>query len=330
MYLQKRCTSLWFMSTSFPTCTYRRDVHPFGSCERHSLHVLTEEMYIPLVHVNVIPYMYLQKRCTSLWFMSTSFPTCTYRRDVHPFGSCQRHSLHVLTEEMYIPLVHVNVIPYMYLQKRCTSLWFMSTSFPTCTYRRDVHPFGSCQRHSLHVLTEEMYIPLVHVNVIPYMYLQKRCTSLWFMSTSFPTCTYRRDVHPFGSCQRHSLHVLTEEMYIPLVHVNVIPYMYLQKRLHPFGSCQRHSPHVLTEEMCIHLVHVNVIPHMYLQKRCTSLWFMSTSFRTCTYRTDVHPFGSCERHSLHVLTEQMYIPLVHVNVIQYMYLQNRCTPLWFM
>ena len=57
-------------------------LYGFGSCERHS--ELTEEMYIPLVHVNVI--LNLQKRCTSL-------------------------------------LVHVNVI--LNLQKRCTSLWFM-------------------------------------------------------------------------------------------------------------------------------------------------------------------------------------------------------------
>ena len=86
---------------------------------------------------------------------------------------------------MYIPLVHVNVI--------------------------------------LNLL-EEMHIPLVHVNVM----------------------TYRRDVHPFGSCERH---LFTEEMHIPLVHVNVIP--------------------ELTEEIHIPLVHVNVILH--LQKRCTSL-----------------------------------------------------------
>ena len=165
--------------------TYRRDVHPFGSCERHSK--LTEEMYIPLVHVNVI--LNLQKRCSSLWFMWTSF--WTYRRSAHPFGSCERHS--ELAEEMYIPFVHVNVIPN--LQKRCSSLWFMWTSFWTYrrdvlslwfmwtsfwTYRRDAHSFGSCERHS--ELTEEMYIPLVHVNVI--LNLQKRFTSLWFMWTS--------------------------------------------------------------------------------------------------------------------------------------------------
>ena len=36
-----------------------------GSCERPSQ--LTEEMYIPLVHVNVL--LNLQKRCKSLWFM---------------------------------------------------------------------------------------------------------------------------------------------------------------------------------------------------------------------------------------------------------------------
>ena len=41
----------------------------FGSCECHSK--LTEEMYIPLVLVDVI--LDLQKRCTSLWFMWTSF-----------------------------------------------------------------------------------------------------------------------------------------------------------------------------------------------------------------------------------------------------------------
>ena len=105
-------------------------------------------------------------------------------------GSSTRHS--ELTEEMYIPLVHVDVIPN--LQKRCTSLWFMWTSFRT--YRRDVHPFGSCGRHS--ELTEEMYIPLVHVDVIPN--LQKRCTSLWFMWTSFRT--YRRDVPIQGKTLR--------------------------------------------------------------------------------------------------------------------------------
>ena len=99
------------MWTSF--WTYRRDVNPFYSCERHS--ELTEEMYIPLVHVNVI--LSWQKRCTSLLFMWTSF--WTYRRDVHPFCSCERHS--ELTEEMFIPFVHVNVI--LNLQKRCTSLW---------------------------------------------------------------------------------------------------------------------------------------------------------------------------------------------------------------
>ena len=40
-------------------------LYVIGSCERRS--ELTEEMYIPLVHVNVVPS--LQKRCTSLWFM---------------------------------------------------------------------------------------------------------------------------------------------------------------------------------------------------------------------------------------------------------------------
>ena len=247
-----------------------------GSCERHSQ--LTEEMYTPLVHVNVIPN--LQKRCTPLgscerhsqlteemytpWFMWTSFPT--YRRDVHPLvhvnvipnlqkkctplGSCERHSQ--LTEEMYTP-------------------WFTWTSFPT--YRRDVHPLvhvnvipnlqmrctplGSCERHSQ--LTDEMYTPWFMWTSFP-TYLQKRCTPLgscerhsqlteemytpWFMWTSFPT--YRRDVHP-------------------LVHVNVIPN--LQKRCTPLGSCERHSQ--LTEEMY-------------------TPWFMWTSFPT--YRRDVNPF----------------------------------------
>ena len=159
--------------------------------------------------------------------MWTSFQTD--RRDVHPFGSCERHSK--LTEEMYIPLVHVNVI--LNWQKRCTSLWFMWTSF--WTDRRDVHPFGSCERHSK--LTEEMYIPLVHVNVI--LNWQKRCTSLWFMWTSF--WTDRRDVHPFGSCGRHPK--LTEEMYIPLVHVNVIPNW--QKRCNPFETDTKGRPFVV-------------------------------------------------------------------------------------
>ena len=36
-----------------------------GSCERHS--ELTEEMYTPLVDVNVI--LNLQNTCTSLWLM---------------------------------------------------------------------------------------------------------------------------------------------------------------------------------------------------------------------------------------------------------------------
>ena len=128
------------------------------------LSVMTGTLLYISVHVNVI--LNLQERCTSLWFMSASFST--YRRDVHPFGSCERHSQ--LTGEMYIPLVHVSVI--LNLQERCTSLWFMWTSFST--YRRDVHPFGSCERHSQH--TGEMYIPLVHVSVI--LNLQERCTSL--------------------------------------------------------------------------------------------------------------------------------------------------------
>ena len=105
---------------------------------------------------------------------------------------------------MHIPLVQVYVI--LNLQKRCTSLWFMYTSF--WTYRRDAHPF-------------------------------------FFMWMSF--WTDRREAHPFGWCERHS--ELTEDV-------------------HPFGSCERHSER--TEEMHIPLVHVYVI--LNLQKRYTSLW----------------------------------------------------------
>ena len=53
-----------------------------------------------------------------------------------------------------------------------------------------------------------MCIPLVHVTVIPYMYLQNRYTSLWFMLPSFPTCTYRRDVHPFETDTKGRLFIV--------------------------------------------------------------------------------------------------------------------------
>ena len=170
-------------------------MHPFGSCERHSR--LTEEMYIPLVHVNVILdiylSIYLSRSLADRWGTTVDFTT-SFLHSSWFSALCNTSSASRHTEEMYIPLVHVNVI--LNLQKRCTSLWFMWTSF--WTYRRDAPPFGSCERHSR--LTEKMYIPLVHVNVI--LDIQKRCTSLWFMWTSF--WTYRRDAHPFGSCERHS------------------------------------------------------------------------------------------------------------------------------